>query len=401
MLLYRKNPHITPLRILSLSIFTTMLGVGIIIPYLPIYAVNIGAKGILLGFIFSGFAIARGFSIPIIGHFSDSYGRKLFLGIGLSAFILFPLIYIIIRTPVQLLIIRIMHGIASAMIIPVAMAYVADETPEGREGRNMGKFNMALFIGFGLGPVIGGLLKEAEGINANFIAMTLLSLISLAIIFFFLPEQELRIRKRPLSVYKEITHLLRYRLVFAVIILRFSTCVGFSSIMVFLPLYASHITGSAGHSMGLIISLHILISGIAQPFAGRLADRSSPYIFVVAGSLVEIISFFFLPYAKSFISIIVTIIFLSLGRGLDSPSVTAIMVRWGKGTGTGMGKLMGLYNFAFTIGMAMGPIISSIAYDLLGINSVFFIPAISVSLGILPFLLWQKSIREGIGERKI
>jgi len=65
--------------ILALSVFSSMLGVGIISPLLPLYAENLGATGIWLGIIFSSFSISRTVFMPIIGRLSDRRGRKIFL----------------------------------------------------------------------------------------------------------------------------------------------------------------------------------------------------------------------------------------------------------------------------------------------------------------------------------
>ena len=61
--------------VLALSIFSSMLGVGIISPLLPLYAENLGATGIWLGVIFSSFSITRAVFMPFIGKLSDRWGR--------------------------------------------------------------------------------------------------------------------------------------------------------------------------------------------------------------------------------------------------------------------------------------------------------------------------------------
>jgi len=65
--------------ILALCVFSSMLGVGIIAPLLPLYAENLGATGIWIGVIFAGFSISRAIFLPIIGRLSDRIGRKLFI----------------------------------------------------------------------------------------------------------------------------------------------------------------------------------------------------------------------------------------------------------------------------------------------------------------------------------
>ena len=80
--------------ILALSIFSAMLGVGIIAPLLPLYAENLGASGIWIGIIFAAFSISRSVFMPVFGRLSDCNGRKLFLSIGLFCFSITSLGYI-------------------------------------------------------------------------------------------------------------------------------------------------------------------------------------------------------------------------------------------------------------------------------------------------------------------
>jgi len=69
--------------ILAVSIFSAMLGVGLIVPLLPLYAQDLGATGIQLGILFAGFAISQSIFTPIMGRLSDHRGRKIFLITGL------------------------------------------------------------------------------------------------------------------------------------------------------------------------------------------------------------------------------------------------------------------------------------------------------------------------------
>jgi len=79
---------------LFIAVFVSMIGAGIIVPLLPIYAKNLGATGIWLGIIFSGFALARLIFMPIIGKISDRKGRKKFIVFGLLGYSVTSLLYL-------------------------------------------------------------------------------------------------------------------------------------------------------------------------------------------------------------------------------------------------------------------------------------------------------------------
>ena len=68
---------------LLLSIFIALLGIGIIIPVMPVFAAELGAGGVSLGMIIAAFSISRGVLQPVVGSLSDRWGRKGFLVAGL------------------------------------------------------------------------------------------------------------------------------------------------------------------------------------------------------------------------------------------------------------------------------------------------------------------------------
>ena len=118
-----------PLFILSLAIFSTMLGNGIVVPFLPLYAQQFGAAGLGVGFLFSAHSAARTFLLPFIGKASDRRGRKGFLLTGLLFYTLASVGYLLANSMVALILIMTFQGVATAMVQPVAMAYVGDLTP--------------------------------------------------------------------------------------------------------------------------------------------------------------------------------------------------------------------------------------------------------------------------------
>ena len=177
--------------ILALSVFSAMLGTGIIAPLMPIYAEELGATGIWIGVILGAYSFSRALLMPFVGRFSDQRGRKIVLSIGLLFFAVMSLGYIWVGSVIQLTIVRLVHGVGSAMIIPVAKAYVGDLAPKGKEGTWMGYYNTSFFAGFGLGPLIGGFFTEQFGITYAFAAMGALSLLSFLSVALFLPEMRI------------------------------------------------------------------------------------------------------------------------------------------------------------------------------------------------------------------
>jgi DHA1 family multidrug resistance protein-like MFS transporter len=176
------------LPVLALTIFSSNLGNGIIAPLLPLYAEEMGASGVWLGIIFSGVAIASAIFMPFAGRFSDRHGRKPVLCIGLFGLTMTSFAYVWANDIAPLVVVRFVQGAATAMVMPIAQAYIGDITPEGEEGKWMGIFNATFIIGFGSGPLLGGVIADRFGMNTAFYIMGFLNLISFLCATFILPE---------------------------------------------------------------------------------------------------------------------------------------------------------------------------------------------------------------------
>ena len=114
------------------SVFIALLGVGIIIPVLPLLATKLGATGFTLGLITAAFSISRGLLQPVVGNLSDRWGRKGFLVTGLFIYGLVGLLIPHAHSVLDLVFIRFFQGVGSAMIVPVAMAYASVLAPPGQ-----------------------------------------------------------------------------------------------------------------------------------------------------------------------------------------------------------------------------------------------------------------------------
>jgi len=117
---------------LFFSILAAVMGVGIVVPLLPVYAHDLGASGVYIGLIFGAFSLSRTFLLPYFGRLSDQKGRKPLIVTGLLAYALVSIAFIFSETVETLILLRFLQGIASAMIMPVSLAYVGDITPVGQ-----------------------------------------------------------------------------------------------------------------------------------------------------------------------------------------------------------------------------------------------------------------------------
>ena len=355
--------------VLFISIFSCMLGVGIIVPILPIYAETLGATGLWLGAIFAGFSLTRSISMPLVGRFSDRMGRKRFISFGLLVYTLSSLGYIYASSVLALVLIRIIQGFSSAMIIPISMAFIADISPAKQEGRYMSIFTIALFLGFGCGPILGGFTKDLIGIQADFLIMGGLCLIAFFMVLIYLPRSS-SIQKSAPTMDIPFKTILKSRSIMGICFYRFANAFCRGSIMTFLPIYAHNALQLNGSQIGLVISSSILLTAILQLPFGKLADKLNRKKMVILGSIFYFSIVPFIPYTLNFTQILTLNIILGLFGALSLPAASALIVKEGKQYG--MGSTMAIFNVAMSVGLAIGPLTSGIVLDIWGLSGVFY-----------------------------
>ena len=270
--------------VLFMAIFTSMLGLGIIVPILPAYARSLGANGLWIGIIFAGFSISRSCFMPIVGKLSDKTERKIYLLLGLFIYALSSIGYIYATDSVSLLMVRIIQGMCSAMIVPVAMAYIGDISPKDKEGSYIGLFTVSIFLGFGFGPLLGGVLKDLFFINVDFFAMGVLCAVAFVLVLVYLPSGSKEFRTRVGSIPFKI--ILKSPQIKAIACYRFINAFGRGAVVTFLPLYASRDLHLSSTKIGIIISSSIFMTSLLQIPFGRLADVYDRKKLVIFGSIV-------------------------------------------------------------------------------------------------------------------
>lgn len=361
-----------------------MLGIGVITPMMPLYAETLGATGIWLGVIYSTFSVARAIFMPVAGRLSDQKGRKGFLVMGLTIYSLVSLGYIWAGSILQMAWIRFLHGIGSAMVIPIAAAVIGDISPAGKEGSIMGTFQVALFLGFGGGPLLGGIVLDVLGMTEVFYLMGGLSVIALLLIVFLLPptEEHVLVSSKKLSSLKTLWKHSMFR---GLLTFRFANAVGRASIIAFLPIFAHRVQINPSQ-IGILISVNIFLTAVLQIIFGKLADRFCRQHLMIFGHIISTIPLLITPFAESFLHLILLGIVMGVGGGIAFPSAGALATELGRSHG--MGNVMGYFNMAMSFGMITGPLIAGWVMDLFGLSYVFIIGGLISLLGSILCGYW-------------
>src|SRR3989442_10182606 len=174
------------LLIIFLTIFVNLVGFGIIIPLLPFYAETFGASPIVIGLLFAVFSLCQLLAAPILGDWSDRYGRRPILIFSLLGTVVSFALLALAHSIVMLFIARIVDGLSGGNI-STARAYVADVTEPKDRARAYGLIGMAFGLGFIFGPALSGLLARVS-YTAPIWAAAGITVVATAMAWFWLPE---------------------------------------------------------------------------------------------------------------------------------------------------------------------------------------------------------------------
>jgi DHA1 family multidrug resistance protein-like MFS transporter len=371
--------------VLVTTMLISMLGFGIVVPLLPIYADQLGATALEIGFINAGFSLSLMVSLPFMGRLSDRFGRKVFLCSGLAILTIASLGFIWAQNPLQLILVRIFQGIGGAMHLPIAQAYLGDITPKGEEGKWMGHFNAILFSSMSLGPLFGGVLTDLFSINTTFLVMAALCLIGLIATIIFLPEVSQRIVAEKQGAAFE--GLRKSNILKGAFAFRIATGFSMACIMTFLPLFASQNLGLSVSLIGLLIASRTPLA-LLQSYTGILADKYNRRGLVTIGSIGAIIFIALIPTAGSFWPLLIMYALMAIGTAFAMPAATAYVVE--EGRVFGMGASMALFMMAMQIGNGVGPIMLGGIVEFMGIESAFYSAAIILMIGIAAFIWFTR-----------
>jgi len=376
---------------LFIAVAVAMLGIGIIAPILPLYAETFSASGLLIGIIMGAFSLSRGLLGPFVGRLSDRIGRKRILMTGLGIFALASLCYSLAGNVWQLTLVRIIQGAASVMVTPIAQGYVGDITPVGKEGRMMNLFYSSMFIGVGLGPLLGGVLTDLWSYHAAFAGMGILSTVSLLLIAVTVPVDHIQANakqsteKRDMIPLRQIARHDAVKAILTYVATRGFWRQGFNT---FYPLFAVSVLGWSASQVGYIMSGYFIAGGLFQIPFGFLADRWPRHPQIILGSFAAPLLLLLVPFVHSFTGVMGIVFAIGILSAFSRASILAIRTELGRSHG--MATLAGLHGSAFASGQMIGPVVCGAVVDLLGLSAAFPFGSLVGVLGSVGVILWLR-----------
>ncbi|CAN5761222.1 tetracycline resistance MFS efflux pump [soil metagenome] len=387
----------TRLAILFLTVFVDLVGFGIILPLLPLYADRFGASGTMIGVLVLSYSAAQLFMAPVWGRLSDRFGRRPILIIGLIGSAISYLVFAFAGSILALLLSRVMAGVGGANI-PVAQAYIADITPPERRAGGMGLIGAAFGLGFIFGPAIGGILAPISPAAPGLAAAALCGVNALLAIF-LLPEslsREEREARRsgagataPPSVVVPAAGLravVRNPDFATILVLTFLFTAAFSAIHPVFPLFAAQRFGMEERAVGWLFAFLGTVSALMQGVVVRVvAPRIGEDRLVRLAALPFVAGLLLVAFAQTVPVLLLALALLAVGFGGTLPSLVSLLSRAApdelQGSSLGIGQSVG------ALARIAGPLAGGIAWDLFGAPAPFLLGAILAALAAARVLL--------------
>ena len=366
-------------------------------PVLPLFALYLGAGPEAIGFIV-GISTVTGifFKLPS-GALSDLIGRRKTLLAGLAVFAVMPFTYLLVDSYQFLILIRFLHGFATAIYGPVAMAVVMDAAG-GRKGELLSWFSSVTIIGNLVGAPLGGLIlyRLATGsltlfdFQVVYLVSGAAGLLSLLLALTALRGRETVERskglKESLSRFATgIREVLSDRRVVVTSAMEGLQNMKVGALEAFLPIYAVKLVGLNEFQAGLLWGVQVLATILAKPVMGRVSDRHGRRPLIIGGMALCALAFGAIPLLRTFSFLLVTAACFGLGEALVTSSTAALVadICHERHFGTAMGT----FGTIFDVGHAAGPIITGLLLARMDYLPAFWIMAVA-PLASIPVFLW-------------
>jgi MFS family permease len=264
---------------------------------------------------------------------------------------------------------------------------VGDLTPKGQEGVYSGYINTAFLGGVAGGPVLGGVIKDLVNMRASFLIMGVLSLLSLILLYFFLPETRSH-RASTNAVTPSLREAFASRPIAGVACFRLAYAFANAITWVFIPLLAAQLLALTTAQVGLLISVNVLVSTLLQMPCGRLADRMSKATLIAIGGITSSVAFGAFPLSLTFWHLLLLSVLTGATSGLAYPAHVALAME--NAPHSGMGAVMSLLLTVHSLGMTIGPLFFGFIADHYSLAGVFYGGALSgVLLTVVCYALVQ------------
>ncbi len=371
----------SPLVIILLAVFVALVGFGIVIPLLPVYAEKFGAGGFEIGLLLMSYSLMQFLIAPIAGRISDRIGRRPVIIFALLLTTFSYVLFGLAESLPLLFVSRMLAGIGGADIT-VAQAYIADITPPEDRVKGMGLFGAGFGVGFTVGPVLGGLLAPlGHGVPA-FVAAGFAGITAVYAIF-ALPEPQRQKQERS-RLEKKVRGLPRG--VLQIIVIYFFAVFAQGQLQSMFVLFTLTQLGWSITTNGIFLGIFGMISATVQGgLIGTLSKVFGQRMLVRVGLVLMGIGMICIASMGGIPLLVAGGMINALGFAMVMPSLSSLVSL--RAPVQRQGRMLGTFQSFGSLARIMGPVVGGTLFDRLFPSAPFYFGAIlAVTTGIAAWL---------------
>lgn len=347
----------TSLIVVFAIVFVDLVGFGIVIPVLPLYAERFGASPLTVGLLVSIYSAMQFICAPILGKLSDRLGRRPILLVSIIGTSLGFLLMGLAHTLTLLFVARIIDGITGGNI-STALAYIADITPPEHRSKRMGLVGAAFGLGLVFGPAIGGLMSHVS-LAAPFLFASGMAALNALAVYYFLPESLAAKRRHEAEHHASIAEVfqaVKGPSLPLILTTYFFVTAAFSLLTATYSLFTERRFGLGAIQNGYLFAGQGLIGAIIQGgLLGWLVRHSSDKKLAIAGTAVLSVSLFVLPTSPTMALLLLATAGVAVGHGLVAAPLNGLASK--SASGSAQGRVMGLMQSAGSLARIVGPVV--------------------------------------------
>ncbi len=365
-----KENRKTTLLIVFLVVFIDLMGFGIVIPLLPIYAERYKPSPMAFGLLMASYSLVQFLFAPILGRMSDRFGRRPIVLVSLCGTVAGYLLFGLQHTLALLFVSRIVGGMTGANV-STAQAVIADITEPSERARGMGLIGAAFGLGFILGPAIGGLtVRLGDGAPGFFAAG--LSFTALLLAVWKLPETWPEERRtsdggRPRGWFSlgSLEKALAHPQVGLLMVMFFLATFAFSNFESTFALFLERrMKLDTVHVTYLFVFVGVLAAIVQGGLVGRMVKRFGERNLILAGGILLIPGYLALIWTHSLFHLMLSLPLLALGAGFTTPALSSLVSRLS--TASEQGGILGLFQSMASLARITGPFWGVFAFRQMG-----------------------------------
>jgi DHA1 family tetracycline resistance protein-like MFS transporter len=390
----------SPFFPIFMIVFVDVLGLGITIPVLPLFAQNeFGATALQITLLQSAYFLAQFLASPQLGRLSDRVGRRPVLLLSQAGtFAAFLISGSAIGLPF-LYLARIIDGLTGGNL-SVAQAYLSDITDEQNRARGIGVINAAFSSGFLFGPAFGAVMAANFGPRVPYFVAAGVSLVTISLTYFMLPEtltaeRRAAMPRREGAKRKSSFGLLRLRGVALLMVIAFGGQLGFFAFQSTYVLWSEKVL-FAGYdiqfvqqAVGFILTYVGLAGIITQTFLIKpIVERFGERAMVAGGLFTRSMAFLIMALLPIIPLIVVTSPLISFGNGLVFPGLVALLTYLTPPDERGYA--IGLSESVQGLGRISGPLVAGWLFDNVSHGAPMGLAALAGFLSmVVSLMLWR------------